>query len=99
MLRRTYSKTDGKLQDGLLPYSEAMKSVALEKKAALIDLHSASRELYEKLGQNESDKLAAGPTDQTHFNEAGARAMADLVVKGLPEAAPELAKTLKANKK
>jgi lysophospholipase L1-like esterase len=34
--------------------------------------------------------------DATHFNEKGAKAMADLVIKALPAAAPELKDRLKA---
>ncbi|HEU5069022.1 MAG TPA: rhamnogalacturonan acetylesterase [Verrucomicrobiae bacterium] len=90
MLRRTYTE-DGKLVDLLAPYAEAMKAVAAEKHAPLIDLHAASRALYERLGPTETAKLASEPTDKTHFNEHGARAMADLVLQELPKVVPQLA--------
>ncbi len=89
MLRRTYN-AEGVLQDDLQPYADAMKAVAAEKTAPLIDLHASSRALYEKLGAAEAAKLASLPTDKTHFNEAGARAMAGLVMKELGRVAPEL---------
>jgi lysophospholipase L1-like esterase len=89
MLRRTYDE-DGKLDDILQPYADAMKAVAAEKHAALIDLHAASRALYEKLGPEAVAKFASEPADRTHFNEAGARAMADLVLQELPRVVPKL---------
>lgn len=91
MLRRTYT-VDGKLEDILQPYADAMKTVAAEKSVPIIDLHAASRELYEKLGPDKVAELASEPTDKTHFNETGARAMAALVLERLPFAAPDLAK-------
>jgi lysophospholipase L1-like esterase len=93
MLRRTYG-ADGQLEDILQPYADAMKAVAREENAAVIDLHTASRTLYEKLGAMQVARFASEPTDRTHFNEAGARAMAELVVKELPRVAPELAARL-----
>lgn len=89
MLRRNYT-ADGKLDDILQPYADAMKAVAAEKSAPLIDLHSASRALYEELGPVAVAKFASEPEDRTHFNEPGARAMAELVAKELPRVAPKL---------
>ncbi len=94
MCRRTFT-ADGKLNDTLLPYANAMKAVALEKKVPLVDLHSESAQLLEKLGQSGSDALANKPGDNTHFNEKGARAMATLVMKQLPLVEPSLDKYLK----
>jgi lysophospholipase L1-like esterase len=96
MHRRTFD-ADGKLKDLLQPYADAMKAVAAEKKVALIDLHASSGELFRKLGKEHCPELANAPTDFTHFNEKGARAMADLVMKELPAAAPQLAGFLHAN--
>jgi len=93
MLRRNYT-ADGKLDDILQPYADAMRAVAAEKNAPVIDLHSASRALYERLGPLEVAKLASEEKDKTHFNEAGARAMAKLVLKELPRVAPALAKEM-----
>jgi lysophospholipase L1-like esterase len=94
MVRRTFDSA-GKLTDGLAPYAEAMKQVASEKNAALIDLHASSQALVEKLGPEASAELANKKGDSTHFNEKGARAMADLVMKDLPTAAPALKEYLK----
>ncbi|MEY4386535.1 MAG: hypothetical protein RLY20_1818 [Verrucomicrobiota bacterium] len=90
MLRRNYT-ADGKFDDILQPYADAMKAVAQEKNVPVIDLHSASRALYEKLGPTEVAKFASEEKDKTHFNEAGARAMAELVMQELPRVAPKLA--------
>jgi len=90
MMRRNYT-ADGKLDDLLQPYADAMKAVAAELNVPVIDLHAASRAYYEKIGPEETATLASGPADRTHFNEKGARAMADLVMGQLPRVAPKLA--------
>ena len=89
MCRRTFNP-DGKLKDELLPYANAMKEVAVEQKVGLIDLHTVSGELFQRLGPAGSAELANAPDDQTHFNEKGARAMAKLVMKELPVVEPAL---------
>jgi lysophospholipase L1-like esterase len=94
MYRRNFDK-DGKLTDILQPYADAMKAVAAEKKVAVIDLHTSSGEVFRKLGKERCPELANAPTDFTHFNEKGARAMAELVMKELPAAAPQLAEWLR----
>jgi lysophospholipase L1-like esterase len=93
MVRRTFGP-DGKLTDTLKPYADAMKAVAAEKKVAVIDLHTTSTALVEKLGPDHAQELANKPTDFTHFNEKGARAMAGLVLDALPAADPQLARLL-----
>ena len=94
MCRRTFGP-DGKLNDALRPYANAMKEVAAEKKVGVIDLHSTSGELFQKLGEAGSAELANKAGDRTHFNEKGARAMAELVMKELPTAEPSLRVLLK----
>jgi lysophospholipase L1-like esterase len=81
--------------DTLIPYAEAMRKVAAEERAPLIDLHAASGHLCRELGEAETAKLEANGTDRTHFNEAGARAIAALVMKELPDLDPRLKKELK----
>ena len=94
MHRRTFD-AGGKLHDILRSYADAMKAVAAEMKAPLIDLHTASGELFQKLGKDGCPELANAPTDYTHFNEKGARMMAGIVMKELPRVAPRLAAELK----
>jgi len=76
--------------DSLLPYVEAMKKVAAEKRVPLLDLHASSGRLYSELGEAETAKLEAAGSDHTHFNEAGAIAIAALVMKELPVLDPRL---------
>lgn len=79
--------------DELLPYALAMKAVAAEKKAALVDLHVSSGELLEKLGEPGSESLFY-PGDRTHFSVEGARTMAGLVLEGLRREVPRLGTTI-----
>jgi lysophospholipase L1-like esterase len=94
MVRRTFDAA-GKIKGNLAPYAAAMKDVAGEKKVAVIDLHASSRSLAERLGPAASAEMASKPGDVTHFNEKGARAMADRVLRELPAAEPKLAVYLK----
>lgn len=80
----------------LLLYANAVKEVGSEKKVAVIDLDGSSRALAEKLGRAACVEMSAKTTDTTHFNEKGARAIADLVIKDLPAAEPKLKEYLKA---
>jgi lysophospholipase L1-like esterase len=93
MVRRTFDDA-GKItpppESDLKPYAAAMKEVGAEKKVAVIDLYTSSKELAEKLGPEESATMANKKGDFTHFNEKGARAMAALVLKELPAAEPKL---------
>ena len=94
MHRRTFAR-DGSLEDILRPYADVMRVVAAEMKAPVIDLHTPSGELFKKLGEAGSAEFANRPGHRTHFNEKGARAMAELVMKELPVAAPTLKPFLK----
>jgi lysophospholipase L1-like esterase len=101
MVRRTFD-AQGRIVEGqpvpnrpLAAYAEAMKAVGAEKNVPVIDLYASSKALVEKLGPSASMELASEKSDVTHFNEKGARAMAALVIQGLPAAAPGLAGLLK----
>lgn len=100
MVRRTFD-SQGKITDEPPPsrplssYAKAMKDVGSEKKIAVIDLYAFSLALAEKLGPEASAEMANKKGDGTHFNEKGARAMADLVMKDLPTAEPKLKGLLK----
>jgi len=91
--RRTYS-SNGKLNNSLIIYADAMKAVAAEKKAGLIDLNASSGRLYEQLGPAANDIVASTPDDRTHFNENGARMMAHLVMQELVQIESRMAKEL-----
>lgn len=77
-------------------YAGAMKEVGSEKKVPVIDLYASSKALAEKLGPEASATMANKKGDATHFNEKGARAMANLVMKELLVAEPKLNEYSKA---
>jgi len=91
--RRTYG-SNGRLNNSLIIYADAMKAVAADKKMGVIDLNASSGKLYEQLGPAANDIVANAPDDRTHFNENGARMMAHLVMQELTHAEPSLAKQL-----
>jgi lysophospholipase L1-like esterase len=91
--RRTYG-SNGKLDNSLIIYADAMKAVAAEKKVGVIDLNASSGRLYEQLGPAANDVVASTPKDLTHFNENGARMMAHLVMQELTRVQPRLEKEL-----
>ena len=80
----------------LVAYADAMREVGRDANVATIDLHAGSKALSESLGPAASAGLASRPGDATHFNETGARIIADLVARELPRAAPKLGASLKA---
>lgn len=102
MVRRTFDAS-GKIGDDPPPsrplsaYAQAMREIAAEKKVALIDLYASSKALAESLGPDASATMANKKGDVTHFNEKGARAMTDLVLKQLPAAEPKLGAWLKTS--
>jgi lysophospholipase L1-like esterase len=70
-------------------------------KVPLIDLHTRSIELYDKLGKEGCEKQLSpynaekGTYDGTHFTENGGALMAELVAEDLRKAVPSLASCLK----
>ncbi len=76
--------------DTLLPYVAAMKRVAAETHAPLVDLHKLSGDLYARIGPSVQEQIGATKTDRTHFNAHGAKLIAALVAQGLGEAVPAL---------
>ena len=83
-------------------YSALVKDVAKETSSLFIDLDSKSRELYQKFGKEGSRLLflqlkagehpnyPEGKEDNTHFNELGARLIAQLVLQEIRASIPEL---------
>ena len=78
----------GVIKDTLAGYPDAVRRVAKNEKAALIDLHPVSRKLYIALG----GKLDAAFQDGTHHNNFGSYEIAKCVVQGIRENVPDLAK-------
>ena len=96
LTRRAFATSaPDKLKPNLLPYVEAMKKVAAQKKVPLIDLHASSVALCEKLGSAETAKFNPtgkdGRPDTTHLKGEARVVFARLVVNELRIQVPELA--------
>ena len=52
---------DGKLQDDLGPWADAIHKVAAETETPLVDLHARSQAAVQAMGQDEADTLAVVP--------------------------------------
>ncbi len=103
---RNYPWEDGKLKNTHGDYPEAMRSVAKELNVCLIDLGELSMAFFSKKGQEystfsyfmniDSGRYVAYPSgskDNTHFQPAGAKAVANLVfreMKKLKAAEPDI---------
>ena len=73
-------------------YSNLVREVALKEKTILIDLDEKSKQLFQNFGKTHSENLflflkpnehpnyPKGKQDNTHFNELGARLIAQLVL-------------------
>ena len=87
----------GKIKETHIAYTAACYQVAKQYNVPLIDLDKKSRELLQKFGADNAKLLfmqlepgehpnyPAGQKDNTHFNEFGARKIAELVLQGIRE--------------
>lgn len=88
---------DRKLVDTHGTYPDILRQVAKDKKVPLVDLQKStsdllsaegernSKQLFHKLAPGQSVAFPKGLDDNTHFSEKGARAVAELFVKGVKE--------------
>jgi len=93
----------GKIQETHAVYSVLVSDVAREYKVPFIDLDKKSQELLQELGVERSQLLfnhlkagenphyPDGLADNTHFNELGARIIAEIVLKEIKSLKLELA--------
>ncbi len=100
--RRKFDTT-GKITGTHDQYAAIVRTVAKENELPLIDMDPKSQALLQQLGPEHSKLLflwlapgenpnyPAGKQDDTHFNELGARMMAQLVLAELKNLVPELA--------
>jgi len=100
--RRNFD-SDGNIKETHLMYSDVVRTVAKEQNTILIDLDEKSRALLQKFGDQNSKLLfmqldslehpnyPAGRKDNTHFNELGARKIAELVLEEIRVRIPDLA--------
>lgn len=89
--RRKFN-ADGKVEDTHAVYAEIVRKTAQENQVPLIDLDKESMDLLQQFGPENSKLLfnhlqpgehpnyPEGKQDDTHFNELGARKMAQLVL-------------------
>jgi pectinesterase len=95
LVRRQWDASDSnKIKSVLTPYAEVVKAVATEKKVPLVDLHARSKELYEQLGKDKSNELAAlkddGSIDNTHLNDKGSIFFGKIIAEELIKLEPDL---------
>jgi lysophospholipase L1-like esterase len=95
--------TAGNLEDTHAQYSNLVRKVAVEEKVSFIDADKLSQAIYSQLGVEQSKLLflhlqpgehpnyPQGKEDNTHFSEWGARMIAQMVLRELRVAEPELA--------
>jgi lysophospholipase L1-like esterase len=98
---------DGHVKETHAAYSPLVREVANRFNVPLIDMDEKSRELLQKFGPENSKLLFMqlepgehpnypdGRNDNTHFNELGARKIAQLVLQGIKELKLELAERIR----
>ena len=103
--RRKFDK-DGEAIETHKEYSALTREVAKEQNVFFIDLDEKSRALYQQFGSENSKLLflqlkagehpnyPEGKNDNTHFNELGARLIAQAVLKEIKELKLELAERI-----
>jgi len=83
-------------------YSQIVRDVAKDEKVILFDMDKITQHLYQQFGaenskwlflqlkQGEHPNYPDGKEDNTHFNELGARLIAQLVLDEIEKQIPEL---------
>jgi len=101
MARRKFDAA-GKIEGTHDVYSQIVRDVAKEEKVILFDMDKITQQLYQQLGvenskllfmqlkPNEHPNYPDGRDDNTHFNELGARLIAQLVLEEIRKQNPEL---------
>lgn len=101
MARRKFD-ANGKIEGTHDVYSQIVRDVAKEEKVILFDMDKITQHLYQQFGvenskllfmqlkPNEHPNYPDGKEDNTHFNELGARLVAQLVLEEIKKQIPEL---------
>lgn len=101
--RRKFDE-QGKIENTLEEYPDAMRQLAAKENILLIDLNAMSKEFYEALGVEDSKKAFVhypantfpnqkeALADNTHFNAYGAYELAKCIVQGIISKNHDLAK-------
>lgn len=102
MARRKFD-ANGKIEGTHDVYSQIVRDVAKEENVILFDMDKITQQLYQQFGVENSKLLFMqlkpgehpnypdGRDDNTHFNELGARLLAQLVLDEIKKQIPELA--------
>ena len=98
IVRRVFTP-EGKIRrDTLAPYVEAVRALAAEKNAPLIDLYSLTLAQAEKLGPDGCAEIDArdqdGKRDRTHLGPKGRQEIGAMAARELARVAPALRKYL-----
>lgn len=103
--RRRFDST-GRVMETHMVYSQLTREVATAHNVQLIDLDKLSMTLYQQFGKENSRWLFLqlkpgehpnypdGRDDNTHFNELGARLIAQIILKEIKTLLPELAERI-----
>jgi lysophospholipase L1-like esterase len=98
MHRGKWTNDGHHLTQELLPYAEAMRAVASKENVPLIDLYAMSEKTFEAMTDDQLATLfAISATDRTHFNEKGARLLAEMIAKDASRQLPALKPYLKTS--
>lgn len=101
MARRKFD-VNGKIEGTHDVYSQIIRDVAKEEKVILFDMDKITQQLYQQFGVENSKLLFMhlrpgehpnypdGKEDNTHFNELGARLIAQLVLREIKSQVPDL---------
>jgi PelA/Pel-15E family pectate lyase len=101
-LTRRLFGDDGKIHSNLGDYAGAAKKVAEQKNAPLLDLHTLSIELLDRLGPekaaafNPPKTSPSDKTDRTHLSPQGAEVFGEMVARALVKAVPSTAPCFRA---
>lgn len=103
MARRSFDSLSGKIKGSHDIYAHIIRDVAKEENVVLFDMDKITQQLYQQMGVENSKLLfnhlkpgehpnyPYGKNDNTHFNELGARMVAQLVLEEIKKQVPELA--------
>ena len=99
--RRKFNAS-GSIEDTHAEYAQYVRDIAVKENVPLIDLDKKSMDMLQKLGPDQSKFLynytqpgehpnyPDGHTDDTHFNELGARKVAEIVLAELKIVQPDI---------
>jgi PelA/Pel-15E family pectate lyase len=98
IVRRNFDDQGKFKPDSLVPYAEAVRRLAVERKVALIDLYTLTREQAERLGPEGSEALGRlddqGKPDRTHLGPKGQTEIGAMAAKDFARAAPTVSASL-----